>query len=327
MTTTDPGEGPAPLRLGLVGYGKIARDQHRPAIAADPAFELVALADPVASDADLPVHRDMAAMLAAHPQIEAVVLCQPARFRHDAALAAIEAGRHVFLEKPPGITPDEVEGLAARAGAAGRTLFAAWHSREAAQVGPARDWLAGRAIRAVRIDWKEDVRVWHPGQRWIWEAGGFGVFDPGINALSILTAIVPGPLQVSAAELDVPGNCATPIAAHLRLSTAVGAPVEAVFDFRQTGPQCWDIRIETDGGTLVLSDGGQRLSIAGVEQAPPRETFDGEYPALYRRFADLVARGTSDVDLAPLRLVTDALRIGRVRTVEDFTDPANSPAG
>ena len=52
------------------------------------------------------------------------------------------------------------------------------------------DWLAGRTIRRVECTWKEDVRVWHPGQAWIWEPG-IGVFDPGINALSVLTRILP----------------------------------------------------------------------------------------------------------------------------------------
>ena len=42
-----------------------------------------------------------------------------------------------------------------------------------------------RTIRTLTVAWKEDVRIWHPGQAWIWKAGGLGVFDPGINALSI----------------------------------------------------------------------------------------------------------------------------------------------
>ena len=46
-------------------------------------------------------------------------------------------------------------------------------------------------MKRLLVTWKEDVRHWHPGQQWIWEAGGFGVFDPGINALSIVTKIMP----------------------------------------------------------------------------------------------------------------------------------------
>src|SRR5207247_854744 len=119
-------------------------------------------------------------------------------------------------------------------------------SRYAAAVAQSRAWLAGRTLRKASIGWKEDVRHWHPGQTWIFEAGGFGVFDPGINALSILTEVVRDPILVTAAELEVPANRQAPIAARLAMETAKGAPIEAVFDFRQTGPQTWDIVLEAD---------------------------------------------------------------------------------
>ena len=70
--------------------------------------------------------------------------------------------------------------------------------------------------RRARSTWKEDVRQWHPGQTWIWEAGGFGVFDPGINALSILTTLHPGAhLSRRPQRCIVPSNCETPIAAQI----------------------------------------------------------------------------------------------------------------
>ena len=82
------------------------------------------------------------------------------------------------------------------------------------------------------------MRKWHPGQAWIWEPGGFGVFDPGINALSIVTEIVPQPIFLTAARLVFPQNRAQPIAADLMFADASGAErVEANFDWRQTGPQ------------------------------------------------------------------------------------------
>ena len=71
----------------------------------------------------------------------------------------------------------------------------------------------------MEILWHEDVRKWHPGQQWIWEAGGFGVFDPGINAFSIATKIFPGTLLVSAAELSFPDGAETPIAAEIEFAS------------------------------------------------------------------------------------------------------------
>jgi D-galactose 1-dehydrogenase len=222
-----------------------------------------------------------------------------------------------MLEKPPGASVSELDPLIAQAARAGRTLFATWHSRFAPAVEPARSWLAPRRISSVSISWKEDVRVWHPGQGWIWEPGGLGVFDPGINALSILTRILPQPLFVIAAELCFPANREAPIAAHLSMTDAGGLPITAEFDFRQTGPQSWDILIETDGGPLRLSRGGARL-VAGVEVLV--DAMEAEYRGLYRRFAELTATGASDVNLTPLRLVADAFMLGRRRIVAAFEE-------
>lgn len=311
MTATDG------IAVAIVGVGKIARDQHIPAIAASPAFHLAATASRSGGVEGVETFPDIDALLEARPDIPALSLCMPPQVRFEAAVAAIRAGRHVMLEKPPGATVSEVRALADRAAAAGVTLFATWHSRHAAGVAPAKAWLAGRRIRAARIDWKEDVRKWHPGQAWIWEPGGLGVFDPGINALSILTEILPAPVHLTGADLLVPENCATPIAARLAFEGEGGMRVAADFDWRQQGGEIWRIAVETDDGLLHLDDGGAKLSIDGVAQAVEGP---GEYPALYARFADLIAAGASDVDDAPLVHVADACMLGRHIVVEPFHD-------
>ena len=81
----------------------------------------------------------------------------------------------------------------------------------------------------------DDVRVWHPGQRWIWQPGGLGVFDPGINALSILTHLIPGVYRLSAADLSYPANCHTPIAAQLAMVGPGGVPTTMTLDFLHEG--------------------------------------------------------------------------------------------
>lgn len=305
----------APVRLGLVGIGKIARDQHVPAITHAHDFDLVATASRHAELDGIASHSDIAALIAGGHDLSAVSLCTPPLGRHALARQAIAAGLHVMLEKPPGATVSEVRALADQAAQHGVTLFATWHSREAAAVDAARDWLAKRRVLAVRIDWREDVRVWHPGQDWILAAGGFGVFDPGINALSIATAILPGTLFVETATLHVPTNRAAPIAASLALVLDDAIPVAVEFDFLQTGPQRWDIVVETDGGTLTLHDGGRRLTIDGTAVS---DVVNDEYPRLYRRFANLIARGESDVDVRPLQLVADAFLIGDIVPAAPF---------
>ena len=302
------------LRIALVGIGKIARDQHLPAIAADPALELVATVSRHGGVDGVRNFASIEELVASDITIDAVSLCTPPAGRHAIAAPAIAAGWHVMLEKPPAVTLGDAEDLIARAERAGITLYASWHSRAAAGVDSARRWLARRAIRAVRIEWLEDIRQWHPGQEWILAPGGFGVFDPGINALSILTTILPGAVRIDRAVLDVPANRTAPVAA--RLTGHCGEADLAVrLDFLKTGDQQWTIDVDTDSGKLRLSEGGAVCTIDGVamETEPT-----GEYPRLYHRFRQLVAERRSDVDLNPLRIVADALLVAETIRTDSF---------
>lgn len=307
----------SPIHLALVGVGKIARDQHLPSIEKNPDFKLVAAASRHGTVDGITNFKSIGEMLAAVPEIEAVSLCMPPQYRYQAAHTALSAGKHVFLEKPPGATLSEVEDLQALAASRGLSLFASWHSRYAPAVESAKGFLASTKIGSVRVIWKEDVRHWHPNQEWIWQAGGLGVFDPGINALSIVTHILPRPVFITKATLEFPENRDAPIAADITFTDAQGLDLLAEFDWRQTGKQSWDIIAETDAGRMVLSEGGARLSVNGVLK---HEEPEQEYPMLYRRFAEIIRAGRSDVDIAPLRHVADAFMLGRRKFVDAFYD-------
>ncbi len=302
------------IRLGLVGIGKIARDQHLPALAADNHFDLVATASRHAQLKGVPAYGDIEAMIAGGHALDAVSLCTPPEGRYDQARAAIDAGLHVMIEKPPAATLCEIVDLAARAKAKGVTFFTTWHSREAAAVEPAQAWLAGKRIEAARIVWKEDIRRWHPGQEWILAPGGFGVFDPGINALSIVTCLLPEALLLESAWMEVPEGRASPLAAGLKMRSG-SVRVSAEFDFLQTGTQTWDIHIDTDSGALRISMGGSILHLPG---APEQEAPNREYARLYARFAKLVAQCRSDVDIRPLQIVADAFLLAERRITAPF---------
>lgn len=306
-----------PIRIAIVGYGKIARDQHVPSIAADPRFVLAAVVSPRSpADAGVPVFVSTEAMLDAMAgELDAVAICTPPTVRLAVAEAAFEAGLDVLLEKPPAATLGEIEEMERLGREAGRTLFTAWHSQHAAAVARAAAVLAGKTVSALRICWHEDVRKWHPGQEWIWAPGGFGVFDPGINALSIATRILPSRLFVREALLSFPENRQTPIAARIEFEGEAGR-CSADLDWRYSEGERWTIRVETEDGTVLeLLDGGARMSLDGEPQPVGRA---GEYPSLYARFAELVEAGRSDVDREPLRIVADAFLVGRRETVEPF---------
>jgi len=306
--------------IGIIGLGKITEDQHLPVIAQNPAFRLAAVSSQRGVEvAGVPTFRTPAEMYAAVPEMTAVAICTPPQVRHGYARAALAAGKDVLLEKPPAMTVSELDDLARFAESEGRVLFTTWHSQYNAAVLHARRLLAGETVKALKVTWKEDVRRWHPGQKWIWTAGGFGVFDPGINALSIVTEIMPEPVFVAAADLTYPANCDAPIAADIRFRTArTDDGLSAAFDWRQTGPQTWDIEIETGAGNrLKLSHGGARLDLNGdLDVERPAH----EYEDIYDRFAALLRDRRSLVDAAPLRLVADAFLVGRRLVTDPFHD-------
>ena len=303
-----------PIRIAIIGYGKIAADQHVPSISGNDRFDLVATSSR-SGEGVAPTFTDWRELLKSVEGLEAVAITTPPGPRYEIARACVEAGLHTLLEKPPTATLSEIDELAGLAEARGVTLFATWHARHNSAVEAAAQALAGKRIASMAIHWHEDVHKWHPGQQWIWEPGGYGVFDPGINAFSIATKIFPGALFVRSAELSFPENAATPIAAEIAFGSDVAdGDLTASLDWRRTEGEEWTIAIQTaDGVSLNLIDGGSRLLVDGVEQVV---TTIGEYPDIYREFVDLIDERRSSVDVRPQRLVADCLLIGGRKIVE-----------
>ncbi|WP_338505337.1 Gfo/Idh/MocA family oxidoreductase [Sphingomonas kaistensis] len=306
-----------PIRTAIIGFGKIAEDQHVPAIAGNPRFELAAS---VSRQGNGPAPNFISAedLLASGLEFEAAAITTPPGPRFEIARLCIERGLHLLLEKPPCATLGEVEELRRLAAAKGTTLFTTWHAQHNGGVAAAKKLLAGQRLKSMRITWHENVHKWHPGQQWVFDAGGFGVFDPGINAFSVATAILPAPLFVREGTLYFPANAHTPIAAELSFtSPAADGPLSASFDWRKTDGEEWTILIETaDGAHLKLLDGGARLQLNGDEVAA---SGIGEYPDLYATFADLIDRRESLVDAEPLRLVADSLLVSKREMVDAVT--------
>jgi D-galactose 1-dehydrogenase len=291
-------------KIAIVGYGKIAQDQHAPSIAETEGMELVATVSRKGlSPAGIPAFASLDALVNSGVAIDAVALCMPPEGRNQIAMAAADNGWDILLEKPPAASAAEVLQLAEYVRGAGQIMFTTWHSQYNPAVDAAALRLAGQDVVAMHIEWREDVRKWHPGQDWIWQAGGFGVFDPGINALSIATKIMPTPLNVQSARLTIAENHQTPIAVNIDF----GPQLSAHFDWRETGDECWRISIQTANETMLLDKGGSELWVDGVQivTAPSRE-----YRLIYRHFGDLLRTRQSHVDIAPLILVEEAERIG-----------------
>lgn len=305
-----------PIRIAIIGYGKIAEDQHVPSIRANPRFELVASS----SRSGQGVERkftDWRELIRSVDGLEAVAITTPPEPRYEIARECVLAGLHCLLEKPPTAGLAEINDLACLAEAGQVTLFTTWHAQHHSGVAAAARALAGKRVRSLHILWHEDVHKWHPGQKWIWQPGGFGVFDPGINAFSIATKIFPGGLFVKSADLSVPENAQTPIAVDVEFSSPqADGPLTASLDWRRSSDEEWTVSVEASDGTSVrLEYGGAKLLLNGKVEG---ESGPGEYPDIYRTFVDLIDNRGSLVDVAPLRLVADCMLVGKRTPVESI---------
>jgi D-galactose 1-dehydrogenase len=306
------------FKIAVVGIGKIARDQHLPCIAKNKNFKLVAGVSRNATIENVPCFESLAGLRSSKISVDAVALCTPPAGRLAMAKEAMDAGWHVLIEKPPTPTIGEMVDMIAYAKKKRRVLYATWHSRYNKAVDDAKKRLKGKLVTKLRVTWKEDVNKWHPGQQWIAEPGGFGVFDPGINALSVVTKIMPDPIYVEAARIEVPENWSTPIGVNITFKRGDGIKTDmsAVFDWRQRGDQTWDIDIATrDGMVMKLSKGGSVLHVNGklIMEAKLEE-----YEMIYAKFARLLNAKKSDTDYSPLQLECDAFMLAKPVVVPAF---------
>ena len=300
------------LPIALAGIGKIAQDEHVPALRASSDWHLAATISRNHGIDGVKGFKTMDDFLADPGDIRTVSLALPPGPRFDYAIKAMEAGLNVMLEKPPAVTLGAARHLCLCAEEAGVSLYMTWHSRMGAACAAAADRLRGKTLKSIRITWCEDVRRTHPGQDWLWKPGNLGVYDPGINAFSILARILDRPASISEVTMEVPEGRHTPIRSDIVLAHPDKPEFTALFNWRYEGDPVWDMEIETEDDRFTLTRSGS--AIVEPDGTQHHESFDDEYPALYRHMAELVASGGSETDLRPFEMTADSFLLAE-RTV------------
>ena len=127
----------APLRVGLIGCGFATRQHHLPALDGVPELRVVALADSeraalarAAAGRDVHAHADAMPVLV-DPGVDVVGICTPPDSHAELAVAALQAGKHVLVEKPLAVTRADaarvLKAAAAGSGLATVGLVYRWH--------------------------------------------------------------------------------------------------------------------------------------------------------------------------------------------------------
>lgn len=227
----------SPLRVGLVGYGFAGQTFHAPVLSAVPGLELAAVASsqPDKVRADWPgvaVEPDSAALLA-RTDIDLVVIAAPNAQHHPLARAALEAGRHVVVDKPFTLDAAQARDLAALATQQGRLLSVYQNRRFDADYLTLRELLAsGQLGRPVYLESHFDRFRPQVRERWREQAvPGAGLWvDLGAHLLDQAVQLFgrPDTLQLDTAALRDGAQVEDYFHAVLRYETGAHAPLRVV---------------------------------------------------------------------------------------------------
>lgn len=162
-----------PVRLAVIGCGRIAQVAHLPALEKADGIDLVAVSDPtlevaqaIARRYDIPHAYDDQSKVLEDPTIEAVLIAAPDRFHLAIATAALQAGKHVLVEKPLASTVEEAEALVKLVEESGLVLQVASMKRHDQGIEYAREFIATQL---------GEVRSFHAWYR-------IGDLRPGVEA-------------------------------------------------------------------------------------------------------------------------------------------------
>jgi len=145
------------IRLGLIGCGRVAWERHLPALRHVAGIRLAAVADTDRERAAAlaraapacTVAADYRALLA-RGDIDAVGVLTPTATHAQIGCAALEAGKHLLIEKPLALSVEECESLIARAAATPKIVVVGFNLRWHRLVRRARAWIAAGRLGALR---------------------------------------------------------------------------------------------------------------------------------------------------------------------------------
>lgn len=185
------------LRVGLLGVGAIAQTVHLPVLSTLPDVEITAVGDPARTTAraiadrfEIPkVHRSDEDLLD-DPELDAVLLCTPNHLHEEQAVTALQAGKHVLVERPLAFTAKGAERVVKAAEKADRALMVALNTRFRSDVLAIRPFIRTGELGQiffVRAGWfHRKVRVKRPTWRHKRDtSGGGALMDLGVQALDL----------------------------------------------------------------------------------------------------------------------------------------------
>jgi predicted dehydrogenase len=230
------------------------------------------------------------------PQVDAVDLCIPTHLHASAAIEALRAGKHVLVEKPMALDPEQAAQMIEEAKRSGKLLMVAQVLRFLPSYRAMADAVqSGKygPLRSVVFDRRCAAPAW---SQWLGnpEQSGGGVFDLLIHDIDFALHLFGYPESVSATGYEDLPNGVDILHANLLYPDSTSVLITGGWHHRKAFPFSMAYTVVTDGGTFDFSsagDGGVTLYTAdGETKALELSPVDG-FEAELRYFTECVEEG------------------------------------
>jgi predicted dehydrogenase len=305
------------VRVGVIGTGAISQVVHVPIFAEREDVSLLAVADAdlhkaeaLSARFEVPLVLEADALIA-HDELDAVVICTPNHLHEEMAIAALEAGKDVFVERPLSTTSAGAQRVVDVADRTGHVLVIGMPHRFRPGVAALRNFIAGGELGelyAVRGSWMTRLM---PASRHSWrydreQAGGGALVDLGVPALDLCLWLIGFPKMKRVSCVTSPKDATVEDAATLMAETADGIALTLEVSSRLfAGEDRYYARVMgmEGSGSLPPLEVFKQLGGRPIEVTPrqPRPRGgENPYTNAYRRLLDdfvQSVKGRSEVEL------------------------------
>lgn len=309
----------SPVNLGIIGFGNIG-SVHFDALtkSGQSDFKIQAISDFNPRSFNNVHFYENYRDLLNEPTIQAVSINTPPNTHYQLVMDALEAGKHVLVEKPPTLTVKQCDQMISFAVQKEKVLFMAFHARYNPAVAAASSELKGKNIKNIDIQYAEYALTYHSPDGWIFDpevAGGGVLMDSGINALSIVTAVLPDlpGLSVREAQFQKANGFRVETEADVAFSFGGKGMGKITMDWMHQGPEVRKITFGTDQGEYsvdIVKNIFSKNSDVLVDVDTTREAVDqeSEYRGVYQDFARHLLLGDSLTSTKELTFIKEAYR-------------------
>jgi 1,5-anhydro-D-fructose reductase (1,5-anhydro-D-mannitol-forming) len=281
------------FKAGIIGYGKMGKTRHD-AIDELNCAEVIAISEPNLKEELKGIQNVSHEEIINHPEIDAVIVCTPNFLNKELTIRSLNAGKHVFCEKPPAFTAKEVEEIMKAEAKSGKKLMYGFNHRHHDSVIRMKEmidsgsygkvlWLRGRYGKSVTEDY---FNQWRAKKEL---AGGGILLDQGIHMLDLFLHLS-GDFDVVKAEvsnlywhMDVEDN------AFVILKDSKTGKVASLHSTMTQWRHLFSLEIFLEKGYMVLNGiitstmayGEEVLSVARNRSTAPAATWKDEVLTKY----------------------------------------------